>query len=230
VLVLAGCGLGNPWPDIPGGGRVPVTVTLIGDSLLVQTLPKLPAAFAWNGVNATIVDHSAGGVGLLDTGVRERIDALLDAAPSGSIVVFQFSGNCLFGCPYSYGSEEFFAAWDAQIWHLIIDAKTRGLIPIWVTGPPMDPVIDPLHAAARIASDGAGVAHWIGIDVCDWTNALADVDGAYQRELWYADLFAEPAIHTVRDPDGVHLAGDGPARSAGWLAVTVAQISARLAG
>jgi hypothetical protein len=232
VLVLAGCGVGNPFPDIPGGGRVPVTVTLIGDSLLVQTVPKLAGAFAWNGVNATIVDHSAGGVGLLDAGARTNIDTLLDAAPAGSIVVYEFSGNCLFSCPYTYGSDAFFNAWDTQIWNLILDAKARKLIPVWVSGPPMDATIDPLHAstAARIASDVAGIANWNGVDLCDWTSALADENGAYQQELWYADPFADPAVHQVRDPDGVHLAVDGPARSADWLAVTVAQISARLAG
>ena len=58
----------------------------------------------------------------------------------------------------------------------------------------------------------------------DWGGALHDVNNAYQETLWYADVFAGPAWHSVRNIDGVHLDGEGPRRAASWTAYAIAKL------
>ncbi len=215
--------MGRPWPEATRTGpREPRTVLLIGDSLLQQAASDIPGALAFDGVDATVVDVSRGGSGLLDPGLREYAAAAMDEVPEGTIVVFEYSGNCFYSCPVLPGSPEFYTMWEQVMRDMIADAQERGLVPMWAKSPPF--AGDPGHSqvVAHLADIDASVTYELGIGMPDWWSALTDALGAYQHDLWYADLFSDPAWHVVRQDDGVHLTPDGGRRAASWTAAAIA--------
>jgi hypothetical protein len=228
AIAAVACGEANPSPVIPGGATGTRSVLLIGDSLMLQAAPYVQTTLAWYGMNTTVADTSVGGTGLLDTGIRERIAASLDAAPARSVVVFQYWGNCLFvapaGCgPYTYGSTEFFQAWEAMMRTLISDARARSHTVIWVNNPPSSDA-NQAGVPDLLNTMYTRVCRQLGVQLADWLTALTDVDGKYQQYLLYAKLFEEPTWHQVRDADGTHLAVDGSQRAALWLAAAVRNV------
>jgi hypothetical protein len=225
VVALAGCGIGRPWPTVtPGDTPAHRTVLLLGDSLLEQAAPYLRGALVFDGVEATIVNRSAGGTGLLDPDRHDDAVTAMEDVPERTIVVFEYSGNCFYSCPVLPGSPEFYAMWEAAMRDLIADAQDRGLVPVWVKPPPF--YGDPGHneVVARLATMAASVAHELDIGMSDWSSALTDMLGNYQHDLWYADLWADPAWHQVRLDDGVHFTPDGARRAASWTAATIASL------
>ena len=229
LVALAGCA-GNAWPQ-PTPPSAKPGVALVGDSLLFQAAPYVAGALAWYAVDAPLTNRTAGGVGLLDDGFHERLAPILDDLPEGSVVVYQYSGNCFFGpgggCPHVPGTAAFIDAWAASMRLTITAARERGLQPLWVISPRFGPAVGG-HAETVVSIRNAtlAVAEEMDVAVVDWGGALHDVYGGYQQLLWYADVFAEPAWHAVRDPDGVHLAPDGARRAASWTAYAVARLTA----
>jgi hypothetical protein len=227
LLVLAGCGIGRPWPTVTPAGapaHPTPTVLLLGDSLLEQTAPYLRGALAFDGVDATIVNRSAGGTGLLDPDRPDDDVNAMDDVPESTIVVFEYSGNCFYSCPVLPGSPEFYAMWEAAMRDLIGDAQDRGLVAVWANPPPFSG--DPGHneVVAKLATLATSVAHDLDIAMSDWSLALTDTMGNYQHDLWYADPWADPAWHQVRFDDGVHFTPDGARRAASWTAATIASL------
>ena len=224
LVLVAGCGAGNPWPTTPAGtiAAESHTVLLLGDSLLNQTAGMLPNALAWHGLSANVVDESYPGTGLLDPHMVATQIAKVADHPRADIVVIEFSGNC-FNCPVAYGSDEFFKQWLANLAEIVDAVESRGMHVVLVVPPPI-----------RADLTGAAVQHDLGLGtarlaltdhtaLANWTEALADSNGNYQQVLSYADLFGEPTLHTVRNDDGVHLTVDGARRAADWTAVALHQ-------
>ena len=222
LVTLGACGHANAWPNPPRstGDREPVTVTLIGDSLLHQSAPLLPDALSFLGQPSHVIDHSVPGSGLIDTGVDsgigERIDQWLTSAPAGSVVVIAYSGNCLF-CPVS--GQQFLDLWRTSLTSAVLQARDLGLRVVVVAPPAVRPDLQP---RAQVARDLAEMVHSVsaeyGVTEADWGRALDDVDGQYRDWLVYDELFQPPAAHLVHDPDGLHLAPDGEKRAAAWTA------------
>ncbi len=226
AAALAGCGVANPWPDAHSTG--PVTVTLIGDSLLYQAGPYVAGALAWDGMSATVNNTAIGGTGELDDQHTARVDAVLDQAPAASVVVFEYSGNCFWspggGCAFTPGTPEFYDAWRTQMIADTEYAKAKGLRVIWVASPPFGPAAGG-HAdvVASLSTMTQEVATEEGVGFVDWRVALADTTGKFQSLLFYADPFAQATLHTVRDPDDIHFVVDGDKRAAAWVAAGVVQ-------
>lgn len=223
LLLLAGCAAGNPWPSIPAGSRAADshTVLLLGDSLLSQTAAALPSAFAWHGLDATVVDESYPGTGLLDPRMVATQIAKIDAHPRADIVVIEFSGNCFLDCPDVYGSTDFFGQWATNLGAIVDYVQSQDKQAVLVVPPPIRP---DLMLAAVQHELGVQVARTAATDhtaLANWSDALADSNGNYQQQLFYADLFGESTLHTVRNDDGVHLTDDGARRAADWTVATV---------
>jgi lysophospholipase L1-like esterase len=225
LLVLAGCGIGRPWPTVTRtDSPAHLTVLLLGDSLLEQTAPYLRGALAFDGVDATVVNRSAGGTGLLDPDRQDDAVTEMDDVPERTIVVFEYSGNCFSSCPVLPGSPEFYEMWEAEMRDLSADAQDRGLVPVWANPPPFSG--DPGHneVVSRLATMATSLADELDIGMSDWSLALTDTNGKYQHDLWYADPWADPGWHQVRLDDGVHFTPDGARRAASWTAATIASV------
>ena len=153
LLLVAGCGAGNPWPATPAGtvAAESHTVLLLGDSLLNQTAGMLPNALAWHGLSANVVDESYPGTGLLDPRMVATQIAKVAAHPRADIVVIEFSGNC-FNCPVAYGSDEFFKQWMANLGEIVDAVESRGMQVVLVVPPPI-----------RADLTGAAVQHDLGL-------------------------------------------------------------------
>ena len=77
------------------------------------------------------------------------------------------------------------------------------------------------EVVAHLAGIDDAVTRELGIGMPDWWTALTDVLGSYQHDLFYADVFADPAWHVVRTDDGEHLSPDGARRAASWTAAAI---------
>ena len=224
LLLVAGCGAGNPWPTAPAGtiATESHTVLLLGDSLLNQTAGMLAGALAWHGLGANIVDESYPGIGLLDPHMVATQIAKVAAHPRADIVVIQFSGNC-FDCPVAYGSDDFLTQWLANLGEIVDAVERRGMHVVLVVSPPIRADLPWAAVQHDLGVRTARLASTNRIAIANWTDALADSNGNYQQVLSYADLFGEPTLHTVRNDDGVHLTVDGARRAADWTAVALHQ-------
>jgi hypothetical protein len=227
AVLIAGC-LGQNPPPTNAAPRAYPSVVLLGDSLLSQAAPYVPGALGWHGVQAPVIDRAVGGTGLLDEEHAARSRSIFSETPPGSVVVIEFSGNCFFGagggCPHEPGSNAFYDAWQQALTQTVIDARARELRPVLSLAPHFDPVVVGGHAdvVARLRDVTLHVAGAQGVPVVDWGEALHDVLGRYAQLLWYADAFAEPTWHVVRDGDGIHLTPDGARRAATWIGYTIA--------
>ncbi len=229
LLLVAGCGAGNPWPTAPAGtvAAESQTVLLLGDSLLNQAAGMLPAALAWHGLSANVVDESFPGTGLLDPHMVSTQIAKVAAHPRADIVVIAFSGNC-FNCPVAYGSDDFLKQWSANLGEIVDAVESRGKHVVLVVPPPIRADLTWAAGQHDLGLRTARLALTDDTALANWTDALADSNGNYQQVLSYADLFgSEPTLHTVRYDDGVHLTADGARRAADWTAVTLHEFWAR---
>jgi hypothetical protein len=219
VLLLAGCGIANPWPSIAPGPNGHKTVLLVGDSLLGQAAQELPRRLGIYGLDAQVIDEHRNTMGLLDPvpgdgrSVATWFEATITAHPA-DIVVFEFVGAC--SCAHSpfYGTNEFYTQWFNVAADLVQRAKNHGARVIWVESPPVRP--DPTNNIAAVAHglafrdtlmqsrSGTGTAHW-------W-DAFTDTAGLYQDLLVY-----DGAPHKVRFDDGVHFTEEGAGRAAIFL-------------
>jgi hypothetical protein len=224
LAALAACGSANAAVNPRSSAdSTAVTVTLIGDSLLHQSAPYLSDALTSLGQPANVIDYSVPGSGLIDAGVDsgigERIDQWLRSAPSGSVVVIEYSGNCIF-C--SVSGQQFYDQWRTALSSAVREAQDLGLRVVLVAPPAVRPDIQP---RAQVASDLAEMVHSIsseyGITESDWRTAFNDADGQYQDSLVYAEPHRSPALHVVRDPDGLHFTTDGEERAAIWTAKAI---------
>ena len=218
ALALAGCGLARPWQDVPpaSGSK---KVLLLGDALLAQAAPQLATTLSFSGVDAHIVDRTTPGVGLLTPGILDQLTAQLDATADADIVVVEFAGDCP-SCPVAPGSAQFFEDWMAAAQQLIDAIETRGMIPVWVVAPPIDPALPNAVAMRTLAAEGLGFAQANQLVVSNWADTLTDLNGDYQDLLLYDGLFAEPTVHLVR-LFGVFLTDDGSQRAANWTAAAI---------
>ena len=84
LLLVAGCGTGHPWPSVPAGTNAAEshTVLLLGDSLLNQTAPELPAGVGVARSRANVIDESYPGTGLLDPHMVANADRQGQCAPA----------------------------------------------------------------------------------------------------------------------------------------------------
>ncbi len=227
AVLIAGC-LGQNPPPTNAAPRAYPSVVLLGDSLLSQAAPHVPGALGWYGVDAPVVDHAIGGTGVLDDQYAARARAIFAATPPGSVVVIEFSGNCFFGpgggCPYEPGSDAFFDAWRRALAQTVTNAHAQGLRPMLSLAPQFDLAVVGGHAdvVSSLRTVTLHVAEAQGVPVVDWGEALHDVLGRYAQVLWYAEVFADPAWHVVRDGDGIHLTPDGARRAATWIGHTIA--------
>jgi hypothetical protein len=224
ALSLVGCAAGNPWSalrSVPSGTEER-TVLLLGDSLLDQTAPYLPGALAWRGMSATIVDESYPGTGLLDPGIVAVLEDKIDAFPAADIVVIEFTGNC-FVCPVPYGSSEFFAQWSANLQAVFGYVLAQGKHAVLALPPPQRPDLSSASVQLQLAVQAYFVTIGGAAVLANWREALTDTAGNYQQFLYYADPFADPAVHMIRRDDGVHLTDDGAKRAADWTAAALRQ-------
>jgi len=217
LLLVAGCGAGNPWPSVPTSplGAESHTVLLLGDSLLNQTADALSDALSWHGLDANVVDETYGGTGLLDPRMVATQIASINDHPHADIVVIEFSGNC-FNCTDAYGSADFFKQWMANLRGIADYAQSRDRQVVLVVSPPIRPDLAWAAGQKQLGSETARLALTDHVALANWSNALADSSGNYQQVLFYADLFADATTHTVRNDDGVHLTEDGARRAAEW--------------
>jgi lysophospholipase L1-like esterase len=222
LLLLAGCGIGNPSPSVPAGTDATEThtVLLLGDSFLNQTAPMLPGALSWHGLGANVVDDSYPGTGLLDPHMVANQIAKIAAHPRADIVVIEFSGNC-FDCPVAYGSEDFFKRWSANLSEIVDEVESRGMHVVLVVPPPIRADLTWAAVQHELGLRAARLALTNHLALANWSDALADASGNYQQVLSYGDLFGGPALHTVRNDDGVHLTADGARRTADWTAAAM---------
>jgi hypothetical protein len=231
TALLAGC-LGQNPPPTNGAQRAYPSVVLLGDSLLSQAAPYVPGALGWYGVHAPVVDRAVGGTGVLDEQYLARSRAIFASTPPGSVVVIAFSGNCFFGpgggCPYPPGADAFYNAWRQALTQTVVDARARNLRPLLSLAPLFDSIVVGGHAdvVSWLRVITRQVADAQSVPIVDWGQALHDVLGLYAQVLWYADVFAEPTWHVVRDGDGIHLTPDGARRAATWIGHTVATTGA----
>jgi hypothetical protein len=222
LLLVAGCGAGNPWQNAPAGmvAADSHTVLLLGDSLLNQTAGMLPGALAWHGLDANVVDESYLGTGLLDPHMVATQIAKVAAHPRADIVVIEFSGNC-FNCAVVYGSDDFSKQWLANLGEIVDAVESRGMHVVLVVPPPIRADLTSAAVQHDLGLRTARLALTDNVALANWSDALADSNGNYQQVLSYADLFGEPTLHTVRNDDGVHLTADGARRAADWTAVAL---------
>jgi len=220
VLLLAGCGIANPWPSFPPGpGSGHKEVLVIGDSLLGQAAQDLPWALALNGLDAHVTDEHRNTMGLLDPvpgdgrSVSDWFEATITAHPA-DVVVFEFVGACSCAHTSFYGTDEFYTQWFDVAADLVQRAKNHGAQVLWTESPPVRP--DPTNNIAEVthalafrdtlmqSRSGTATAHW-------WA-AFTDTAGQYQDLLVY-----NGAPHKVRFDDGVHFTEEGAARAAIYL-------------
>jgi hypothetical protein len=224
LLLLAGCAPGNPWPSVPAGLDAPEshTVLLLGDSLLNQTAPDLHGALAWHGLDATVIDESFPGSGLLDPNVVSTQIAKVDAHPKADIVVIEFSGNC-FSCPVTYGSAAFFDQWSTSLVAIVDYVQSLDKHAVLVLPPPQRPDLPTAAVQRQLGVQASLVALASDAVLANWWEALVDTSGNYQQVLFYPDLFSEAALHTIRADDGVHLTQQGARRAADWTVAALRQ-------
>lgn len=220
LIALAGCGVAHPWPDIP---PAPGTqkVLLLGDELLAEAAPKVGPALAFFGMQAQVIDRTVPGAGLLDPGIMDSLKAQLDANADADIVVVEFLGDCS-GCVVQPGSADYFHDWIAAAQQLIDAIRGRGMTPVWVVAPPIDPAIPTAAMLQTLSADGLEFARADQLVVANWADAFTDLYGDYLPFLFYSNVFEEPAWHVVRD-NGVDFADDGILRAANWTAAAIRQ-------
>ncbi len=212
--------MGRPWPDVPAaqGTR---KVLLLGDSLLAQTAATIGPALEFHGLQAEVVDRTAPGTGLLDPGIVGRLTAELDANIDADIVVVEYLGDCS-GCPVVPGSAEYFQGWIAAAQQLVDAIRNRGMTPVWVVAPPIDPVIPAAAIYQALSAAGLDLARANDVVIANWADAFTDLTGQYLPLLSYANVFEEPRWHIVRS-DGVRFTDDGVVRAANWAAAGIQQ-------
>ena len=219
-LALAGCGLARPAPDVTPVAGIR-KVLLLGDSLLAQTAPTIGPALAFHGLQANVVDGTTPGSGLLDPGIMDRLTAKLDANADANIVVVEYLGECN-SCSVTPGSADYFDGWMAVAQQLIDAIRSRGMTPVWVVAPPIDPVLPNAATLHTLSDTGLQFAQANNLVVANWADAFTDVEGHYLPLLFYSNLFEDPAWHVVR-VDGVGFSGDGILRAANWTAAGIQQ-------
>jgi hypothetical protein len=220
LFTLAGCGIARPAPDVaPESGAK--KVLLLGDSLLAQTAAETGPALAFHGLQAEVVDGTTAGAGLLDPGIIDRLTAQLDANADADIVVVEFLGDCS-ACSVTPGSPEYFQGWMAVAQQLIDAIRARGMTPVWVVAPPIDPVIPSAAMLQTLSNEGLAFAQANNLVVANWADAFTDLLGQYLPLLFYANVFEEPTWHVVRS-DGVQFSDDGILRAANWTASGIQQ-------
>src|SRR5262245_15951269 len=190
LLVLAGCGVGYPWPSVgtTSGHR---DIVVFGDSIAGNTLALLPSVLAARGFDATFIDEHVNTSGLLSPmGGMDPVayvTAKLDAHPEADIALFHWIGNCLKPCPYQYGTPQFLAAWQDKMRAIIDVTKARGVQVVWAVSPPPLPVeraVNPAPDYPNFVSQSIALivaetrlATQPDVAVTDWYTPLAANDG-----------------------------------------------------
>jgi hypothetical protein len=226
--VLAGCGIGNPWPNVTPT-REHRTVLMIGDSLVGQNDYSLLNVMTQRGFDVTIIDAHQNGAGLLGP-VGDHASALdwvkeqVNLHPDADTVVVEYAGACGVCGTETFpklGEGNFYDLWVTQA-HAIIDyLHSEGKLVVWTVSPPIG--VDSPTAASG-SQVGVNVSYVLSLldrvllapvsdGMTDWWTALADTDGKFQTRLFY-----DGAIHTVRSDDLLHLTVDGSIRTATWTA------------
>jgi hypothetical protein len=218
MLALAGCGHGRlapQVPDAPGTHKI----LLVGDELLGRTATRIAPSLAFHGLDAQVVDLTRPGAGLLDAGIMDSLRARLDANADASMVVVEFMGHCS-ACPVEPGSPAHSQQWIAAARQLIDEIRGRGMVPIWVVAPPVDPKLADAPVLKALADEGLSFARANGVVVANWADAFTDVEGRYLPVLHYARAFEPATWHVVR-VDGVGFTDDGAMRAANWTAAAI---------
>lgn len=237
-----GVPLGVTPPVIGAAPARPHAILAVGDSDLAQSVHRVSEVLAQHGFAVPVHDASGSGWGLLDPlDGMSALDVLaqrLEQHPDVDTVVIGFVGVCLFACgpgKLAYGSQQFYDAWDAAARNLVTSARARGLQVVWAVSPPpapapnADPPVEdwfdlPMRhqVAATLVDHARAYGNQFGIATVDFSQALADTQGAWQQELWY-----DGAVHTVRLDDKVHLTEDGSLRTSEWATATLMQLWTR---
>ncbi|HEY7107548.1 MAG TPA: aryl-sulfate sulfotransferase [Acidimicrobiia bacterium] len=220
AVVLTGCGIAKPWQEVPSAAGSK-HILLLGDALLSQAAHDVDTALDFAGVDANVVDRTTPGLGLLGPGIVTQLTAQLDANPDTDIVVVEFTGDCQ-SCPVPTGSPEYFQQWLVNAQQLIDAITNRGMVPVWVVAPPIDPALANASSMQSIAQQGLALAQSNQAVVSNWSDALTDIFGAYQDTLLYAGLFEDATLHVVRF-FGTFLTEDGIQRVANWTAAAIRQ-------
>ena len=218
MLTLAGCGHGRPAPqvlDAPGTHKI----LLVGDELLGRTATRIAPSLAFHGLGAQVVDLTSAGTGLLDAGIMDSLRTRFDANADASMVVVEFMGHCS-ACPVEPGSSEHAQQWIAAARQVIDEIRGRGMVPIWVVAPPVDPKLANAPVLKALAEEGLSFARAHGVVVANWADAFTDVEGRYLPLLHFARAFEPAAWHVVR-VDGVGFTDDGATRAANWTAAAI---------
>jgi len=236
LLLLAGCGIGLPWPNLPPPGAAHHDVLLVGDNLMRSTQTVLPGVLT----EATIFDEHRDGSGLLTKidgmDPADFVIAMLDAHPTTDTVLAEWTGICADPCPSTYGSQEFYDAWDAAMQSIVDAVRSRPDPPtlVWVITPPAPP--DPAGAPYGFTADVSNALSWrtraaaAGLDVplADWWGALMAQDdflGHYDQFLAFQvwpEAYATP--HKVRTDDLVLYTVDGALRTSVWTATKLREV------
>jgi hypothetical protein len=218
---------------MPPPDAVQHNVLIVGDNLMGDTQAALPSVLT----EATIFDEHRNLSGLV-TSIDGKtpaafVSAMLDAHPSTDTVLAEWTGACVNPCPYPYGSQQFFDAWN-QSRQAIVDAvRARANPPtiVWVISPPA-----PTDAASAMFHFTEGVSNALSwqtrawapsanVPLADWWSPLMARDdflGHYDQFLSY-QVWPQPqaAPHKVRADDLVNLTVDGAFRTSVWTATAL---------
>jgi hypothetical protein len=236
LLALAGCGIGLSWPNLPAPGADPHNLLLVGDALMGSVEPQLAAVLT----EATIVDEHRNGSGLVTPidgmSPADFVIAMLDANPTTDTVLAGWSGACVAPCPFPYGSQEFYDAWNQARQDLVDAVAARPDPPtvVWVISPPAPP--DFAGAPYSFTEGVSNALSWQtrawaateSVPLADWWAPLIAADGFlghYDQFLAYQvwpEPFATP--HQVRDGNLFLLTTDGAFRTAIWTATALREV------
>ena len=156
MLALAGCGHGRPAPQVLDAAGTH-KILLVGDELLGRTATRIAPSLAFHGLGAQVVDLTSPGTGLLDAGIMDSLRTRFDANADASMVVVEFMGHCS-ACPVEPGSPEHARQWIAAARQVIDEIRGRGMVPIWVVAPPVDPKLANAPVLKALADEGLSFA------------------------------------------------------------------------
>jgi len=241
LVMLAGCGIGLPWVNLPPPGADHHNVLIVGDNLIHSAQSVLPAVLT----EATIFDEHRDGSGLLQPidgmSPTDFVMAMIDAHPTTDTVLAEWTGICADPCPSTYGSQEFYDAWDAAMQSIVEAVRGRIDPPtiVWVVAPPAPP--DPAGGPFGFGGPVSDQLSWrtrataapLDVPLVDWWAALMAQDdflGHWDQFLAFQvwpEAFATP--HKVRTDDKVLFTVDGAFRASVWTAAKLREVWAAAA-
>jgi hypothetical protein len=230
VLMLAGCGLGNPVPTSTYGAPAMATekVALIGDSLLLQADGPIRDTLAWYHLPADVIGLEAGGSSLLCwfqcgpapdgsamTPLESVSQSMAKYRPDIVITDWGFNIDSHYDDPGFDQAAYRARLLDAEIQMTNIVTATGAHL-YWADSPQ---ILNPWNnGLLDTNADRAFALPPLGVTIISWRRALDDTNGNYADWL---DVSGLGDWQQVRADDHSHLAPDGANRVAAWTVAAI---------